>query len=177
MVTFRTTKGRVTIEVHRDWAPLGADRFYQLARNGFYDGAAFYRVVPNFVVQWGISPRPEVNDAWRKAAIKDDPVHETNARGTISFAAGGKDTRTCQVYINLKDNQRLDPLGFAVFGKVVQGMDVVDKINSQYGEMAPRGKGPDPARIRKDGYAYLKAEFPALDLIQSTKVKNGPAPR
>lgn len=169
-VTFTTTRGPFTIEVHRDWAPRGADRFYYLARHGFYNGAAFFRVVPHFVVQWGLSPEPRISAAWKKANIPDDPVIRSNTRGMVTYAMGGPDTRTTQVYIDYRDNSRLDKLGFAPFGKVVAGMDVVDGLYGGYGDGAPRGKGPSQGRISREGASYLQKDFPKLDRILSTRV-------
>lgn len=169
-VRFRTTKGPIVIEVHRDWSPLGADRFYYLSQHGFYNGAAFFRVVPNFVVQWGLGPDPKINVAWDKANIQDDPVQQSNVRGMVTYAKGGPNTRTTQVYINLRDNARLDALGFSPFGRVIQGMDVVDKFYGGYGDGAPRGHGPDQERIEKEGAPYLKKGFPKLDRILATQV-------
>ncbi|HXR97947.1 MAG TPA: peptidylprolyl isomerase [Terriglobales bacterium] len=171
-VVFTTTKGPFTIEVHREWSPNGADRFYYLARHGFYNGAAFFRVVPKFVVQWGLSADPRISAAWADRTIKDDPVVKSNTRGMVTFAMSGANTRTTQVYINFRDNSRLDKLGFSPFGEVVAGMDVVDALNGEYGEGAPRGKGPSQGRITREGAAYLAKEFPRLDRILSTKVRN-----
>lgn len=169
-VTFTTTQGPVTIEVHRAWAPQGADRFYFLARHGYYNGAAFFRVVPKFVVQWGLSPDPAVSAAWRKASIPDDPVIQSNTRGMVTYAMGGPHSRTTQVYINLGNNARLDKLGFAPFGQVVAGMAAVDALYGGYGEGAPRGLGPSQGRISREGAVYLAKEFPRLDRIVKTRV-------
>lgn len=169
-VTFTTTKGPIVIAVHRDWAPHGADRFYFLARHHFYDGAAFFRVVPRFVVQWGLGPDPRINMAWDKANLPDDPVTQSNTRGMVTYAKGGPNSRTTQVYINLGNNARLDKLGFAPFGQVVQGMEVVDQLYSGYGDGAPRGKGPSQSRIQHEGAAYLATDFPSLDRILATGV-------
>lgn len=163
-VQFVTTKGNVVIEIHRDWAPLGADRFYNLVRAGFFTDAAFFRVVPNFIVQFGLSANPAVNKVWEKANIIDDIVKQSNKRGTLTFATAGPNTRTTQLFINLKDNAPLDSQGFAPFGTVVEGMDVVDKINSAYGER------PDQGRITAEGKAYLDKNFPQLDRITSAKI-------
>jgi peptidyl-prolyl cis-trans isomerase A (cyclophilin A) len=171
-VVFTTTKGPFTIEVHRDWSPNGADRFYYLARHGFYNGAAFFRVVPKFVVQWGLSADPRISAAWAHRTIKDDPVVKSNTRGMVTFAMGGANTRTTQVYINFRDNSRLDKMGFSPFGEVVAGMEVVDGLNGEYGEGAPRGKGPSQGRITREGGAYLAKEFPRLDRILSTTVRH-----
>ncbi len=164
-VQFTTTKGNFVLEVHRDWAPIGADRFYNLVRAGFFTDAAFFRVVPNFMVQFGLSANPAVNKAWQNANIIDDPVSQSNKRGYITFAkTGAPNSRSTQVYINFKDNTFLDSQGFAPFGAVVEGMDVVDKINSAYGER------PDQGRITAEGKAYLDKNFPQLDRITSAKV-------
>jgi peptidyl-prolyl cis-trans isomerase A (cyclophilin A) len=154
-----TTKGDIVVEVTRAMAPLGVDRFYNLVKYGFYNGAGFFRVVPGFVVQFGLSPTPAVNAAWEPAKIVDDPIQGSNVRGAICFATSGPNTRTTQLFINLGDNVRLDSMGFAAFGKVVEGMDVVDKIYPGYGQT------PDQTRITKEGAAYLKANFPEMDLI------------
>lgn len=169
---FETTKGPFVIEVHRDWAPLGADRFYNLVRGGFYDGERFFRTVPKFVVQWGISPDPAVNEAWGETSrIQDDPVKQTNTRGFVTFAKGGPNTRTTQIYVNMADNSRLDKTGFAPFGSVVTGMDVFEKLYSEYGEIVPRGKGPDQKQLREQGEAYLVREFPLLDKIVRARIQ------
>ena len=168
---FETTQGDFVVQVVRSWAPLGADRFYSLVRGGFYDGCRFFRVLPGFVVQWGINPDPAVSKAWDdKTKFQDDPVKASNVRGTISFATGGPNTRTVQVYINLGANSRLDARGFSAFGRVLEGMDVVEKLYSGYGEGAPRGKGPNQDLIEKEGEAYLAREFPNLDKIIRARV-------
>jgi peptidyl-prolyl cis-trans isomerase A (cyclophilin A) len=167
---FETTKGSFTIEVTRDSAPVGADRFYNLVKSGYFQDVAFFRVIPGFMGQFGIHGDPKVSSAWRSARIQDDPVKSGNKKGAISFAMAGPNTRTTQFFINLVDNTNLDGMGFASFGKVVEGMDVVDKINGEYGEGAPRGRGPNQMRIQSEGNAYLKAEFPKLDYIQSATV-------
>ncbi|MGH9477272.1 MAG: peptidylprolyl isomerase [Terriglobales bacterium] len=172
-VTFTTTRGPFEVEVHRDWAPLGAGRFYYLARHGYFNGCAFFRVIPKFVVQWGISPDPKIAAAWKNANIPDDPVKQSNTRGMITFATSGANTRTTQVYINYGNNSRLDKMGFAPFGQVVSGMHVVDELYAGYGEGAPRRKGPDQDRIQKEGAAYLSKDFPLLDRIVKTTVAAG----
>ena len=161
---FTTTKGDFVVEVHRDWAPLGADRFYNLVKNGFFTNAAFFRVVPGFVVQFGLSANPEVNKAWEHAAIKDDPVMGSNKRGMLVFATAGPNTRTTQLFINFADNSRLDAMGFAPFGTVTDGMDVVDKIYPGYGQ------NPDQGLITEQGDAYIAKNFPMIDKIKMAKV-------
>ena len=163
---FDTSKGAFVIEVHRDWAPLGADRFYNLVRNGFYDDIRFFRVVPNFMVQFGINGTPPVQAIWRNQAIKDDPVTQSNKRGYVTFATKGPNTRTTQVFINFKDNAFLDSMGFAPFGEVVEGLDeVADKINAEYRER------PIQPKIENQGTAYLTAEFPRLDYVKKASVE------
>ncbi len=163
-VRFQTTKGEVVIQVHHAWAPRGADRFRELVKEGFYDGARFFRVVPGFVVQFGLNGDPKVNAKWRKRTIPDDPVLVTNRKGTVTFATAGPNTRTTQVFINLANNSRLDDMGFAPFGEVVKGMDVVEKINAEYGEK------PQQPRIETEGNAYLEKEFPRLDYIKKAEI-------
>jgi peptidyl-prolyl cis-trans isomerase A (cyclophilin A) len=169
-VLMETTKGNVEIEVTRDWAPLGADRFYNLVRYGFYNGARFFRVLPNFVVQFGIPADPEVAKLWKDAKIADDPVTKSNTKGYVTFATAGPNTRTTQIFINKRDNARLDAMGFAPFGIVTAGMPVVDAFESKYGEGAPRGKGPSQGRMGQEGDAYIQKEFPDLDRILKTRV-------
>jgi peptidyl-prolyl cis-trans isomerase A (cyclophilin A) len=169
-VKFTTTKGDVVVEVTRAWAPLGADRFYNLAKNHYFDGVAFFRVLPGFVAQFGISPRPEIAAAWENAKISDDPVTQNNARGTLTFATSGPNTRTTQLFINLADNANLDSMGFSPFGKVVIGMEVVDKFYSGYGEGAPNGNGPDQGQMQHEGKAYLEKSFPLLDTVKTAVI-------
>lgn len=163
---FDTSAGRFVVEVHRDWAPKGADRFYNLVKNGFYDNARFFRVVRNFMVQFGLNGDPAVQAVWRGAGanLTDDPVKESNKRGYITFATAGPNTRTTQVFINFKDNGGLDGQGFAPFGQVVEGMDVVDKINAQYGEQ------PNQGLIQQQGNAYLTKEFAKLDYTKKATI-------
>jgi peptidyl-prolyl cis-trans isomerase A (cyclophilin A) len=170
-VNLDTSKGPVVIEVHRNWAPLGADQFYTLVKTGFYDGARFFRVRPRFVVQFGIAGDPKKNRLWQTAPLPDDPVKETNAKGTVTYATAGPNTRTTQVFINLGDNRRLDKQGFAPFGKVVSGMEAVESLYSFYGEMAPGGAGPDPTEIERRGNEYLDAKFPRLDFIKKAVIE------
>jgi peptidyl-prolyl cis-trans isomerase A (cyclophilin A) len=167
---FETSKGSFTIEVTRAWAPLGADRFYNLIKNGFYDGARFFRVLPGFVVQFGIPADPGVARKWRTARIADDAVTQHNVAGSVTFATAGPNTRTTQVFINLGDNGNLDGMGFAPFGRVTEGMDIVGKLYSAYGEGAPHGRGPDQGRIQGEGNAYLERDFPKLDYIKKVTI-------
>lgn len=167
---FETSKGDFVIEVHREWAPLGADRFYNLVNNGFYDDCRFFRVISGFMAQFGISGDPAISEVWREAKIKDDPVVESNKRGYVSYAMAGPDTRTSQLFINYGDNSRLDSMGFSPFGKVTKGMDIVDKLYSGYGEGAPRGKGPHQGQIQARGNEYLNADFPKLDNIKKASI-------
>ena len=163
---FTTTKGDFVVEVTREWAPLGADRFYNLVKNHFFDGAAFFRVLPGFVAQFGLNPRPEVSRVWAHATIKDDPVKQSNLTGYLTFATAGPNTRTTQLFISLADNRSLDAMGFAPFGNVVEGVDVVQQFYSGYGEGAPGGNGPDQGRITNEGKPYLDKNFPKLDSIK-----------
>jgi len=167
---FDTTKGKFTVEVTRAHSPNGVDRFYNLVRSGFFKDIAFFRVIPGFMCQFGIHGDPKVAAAWRAATIPDDPVKSGNARGAITFAkTGAPNSRSTQFFINFGDNKNLDGMGFASFGKV-EGMDVVDKINGEYGEGAPRGRGPDQGRIQAEGNAFLKKDFPNLDYIKSASI-------
>ncbi len=169
-VVFVTTKGDVKINVKREYSPLGVDRFYYLAINHYYDGNRFFRVVPNFVVQWGINGNPEVNKVWENFGIEDEPVILSNRKGTMAFARGGPDTRSNQLFINLKDNLRLDTTdfmgvkGFPAFGEVVEGMEVVESIYDGYKEL------PDQDSIQIKGNNYLIKNFPELDYIITTKI-------
>ena len=165
-----TSKGSFLLEVHRDWAPLGADRFYNLVKNGFYDNARFFRVISGFMVQFGINGDPKLSAVWREARIKDDPVQQSNQRGFITFATAGPNTRTTQVFINFANNQALDRMGFAPFGRVVSGMDAVDALYSGYGEGAPSGQGPDQQRVQSQGNAYLTKDFAKLDYIKKASI-------
>ncbi|HXM38281.1 MAG TPA: peptidylprolyl isomerase [Gemmatimonadales bacterium] len=167
---FETTKGVFVIAVHRAWAPRGADRFYNLVRSGYYDGVRFFRVLPGFMAQFGIHGDPAVSTAWREQRIADDPVRRTNLRGMVSFATAGPGTRTTQVFINFGNNDRLDAMGFAPFGEVVEGMDVVDQLYAGYGEGAPRGRGPDQGRMQAEGNAYLERQFPKLDSVKRARI-------
>jgi len=170
-VKFATTKGDFVIEVHRDWAPVGADRFYNLVRNGFFTDASFFRVVPNFIVQFGIPASPVVANVWQNANIKDDPVKQSNKKNNIVFATAGPNTRTTQLFINLQDNAMLDRQGFAPFGTVTEGADLVAQLYSGYGDDSSMGgHGPVQDRIQKEGKAYLDKGFPKLDSIKTATV-------
>jgi peptidyl-prolyl cis-trans isomerase A (cyclophilin A) len=171
-VKFATTKGDFTLEVTRDWSPLGADRFYNLVKLGYFTDVAFFRVIEGFMVQFGIHGDPAVSAAWRGARIQDDKVKQSNAKGYISYAMAGPDTRTTQLFINYGNNDRLDGMGFSPFGKVIAGMDVVESIYSGYGEGAPSGMGPDQGRVQMQGNAYLKKDFPKMDYIKSAELLN-----
>lgn len=166
-VLFHTSKGNFTVEVHREWAPIGADRFFKLIESGYYDECRFFRVVPGFMVQWGINGDPDIQKNWVKATINDDPVTKSNTRGFITFATSGRNSRTSQLFINYGDNSQLDGMGFAPFGQVIDGMDVVDAINSQYGQR------PDQGSIQSSGNAYLNKSFPKLDYIRKASIVKG----
>jgi peptidyl-prolyl cis-trans isomerase A (cyclophilin A) len=162
---FTTSKGDIVLEIHRDWAPLGADRFYNLVKNGFFTNTAFFRVVPGFMVQFGLAANPAVNKAWETANIKDDPVKQSNKRGMVTFAKTSlPNSRSTQLYINFGDNAGLDPQGFAPIGSVVEGMDIVDKIYAGYGER------PEQDKIIDQGDAYIAKNFPMIDKIKMAKI-------
>lgn len=168
---FTTTKGDFVLEVTRAWAPLGADRFYNLVKNGFYNNVEIFRVVPGFVVQFGISGDPKIAATWTHAILADDSVTQSNKQGTITYATAGPNTRTTQVFINLGDNSRLDGQGFAPFGTVVEGMDVIEKFDGEYADQ-PTGMQD---QIESQGNPFLKTNFPNLDLIKSAMIV-APAP-
>lgn len=178
-VAFETSRGRFDVMARKNWAPIGVDRFYTLIKSRYYDETRFFRVVRNFVAQFGLSGDPKLNDAWRVRCIADEPVKHTNARGTIAYARGGPGTRSVQLFINLRDNPRLDTLsgfGFPPIAEVVSGMDVVDSLYSGYGEAAPRS-GPQPGRegpsqdsIARQGNAYLARGWPKLDYIKTARI-------
>jgi peptidyl-prolyl cis-trans isomerase A (cyclophilin A) len=165
-----TSKGKVTIEVHRAWAPVGADHFFDLIQTGFYDGVRFFRVTHAYV-QFGINGTPSTNALWSTARLPDDPVKQSNVKGMVSFAHLGANTRTTQLFFNMKNNKDLDKQGFAPIGKVTAGMDVVESFYSGYGDMVPRGQGPDPGKIELQGNAYLDAKFPRLDFIKKAVIQ------
>ena len=163
-VTFATTKGDFVVRVNRAWAPIGADRFYNLVKAGYYNDASFFRVIPGFVVQFGLNGDPAVNRVWQNANFKDDPVKQSNRPGTLTFATAGPNTRTTQLFINLGNNASLDGQGFAAFGEVTSGMDVVQKIYSGYGER------PDQGAITSQGHAYVEKNFPNIDSIKTATI-------
>jgi peptidyl-prolyl cis-trans isomerase A (cyclophilin A) len=170
-VHFETTKGDFVIEVTRAWAPRGADRFHELVQAKFYDGARFFRVVPRFVVQFGLKGVPAIDRHWMQMTLLDDPVTQNNARGTITYAKAGPASRTSQVFINLQDNFELDKRGFAPFGKVVSGMEIVDQLYKLYGDGPPTGVGPEQERIRREGNEYLDRYFERLDHIKKAAIE------
>jgi len=162
-----TTQGDVVVEIHRAWSPAGADRFYNLVEIGFFEDVAFFRAVDTFMVQFGISGYPEVAAVWRQENIRDEPVKQSNSRGRLSFAqTETSHSRTTQMFITLNDNAFLDEMGFAPFGEVVEGMEVIDALYTGYGEVAPAGQGPNPSKVQMVGNAYLKRDFPNLDYIK-----------
>jgi peptidyl-prolyl cis-trans isomerase A (cyclophilin A) len=164
-VNLDTSKGLIVIQVHRDWAPIAADRFYNLVKNGFYDEARFFRVVPNFMVQFGMNADPAVTRVWSGASMKDEPTKQGNKKGYVTFArTGAPNSRGTQLFINYKDNNFLDAQGFAAFGEVTKGMDIAEAINSQYAEK------PNQGDITSQGNAYLNKEFPKLDYIKTATI-------
>lgn len=170
-VKFETSQGPVVLAVHRAWAPIGADRFYYLVRNGFFDGERFFRVRANFIAQFGLNGDPAVIAAWKHRTMPDDPVRVSNIRGTLAYAMTGPNTRTTQIYINLSDNPKLDPQGFAPFAQVTSGMDAVDRIYAGYGESAGGGvRAGKQGLIEAGGNAYLTRAFPKLDYIKRAYV-------
>src|SRR5260370_11328604 len=174
-VKFATTRGDFVVTVNRAWAPNGADRFYNLVIHHFFDNASFFRVHPGFIVQFGISAYPPVSAAWTTATIKDDPVRASNKMNSVTFATAGPNTRTTQLFINLVDNSRLDKDGFAPFGKVTEGINVVEMLYEGYGEIpAMGGPGPEPGDIERLGKAYIDKSFPKLDSIKSTTLIEPP---
>jgi len=166
-----TSKGDIVVHVTRAWAPQGADRFYNLVKNGYYNDVRFFRVIAGFMAQFGISGDPSVGAAWREAKIMDDPVTQSNTRGMVTFATSGPNTRTTQLFINFGNNAGLDGQGFAPFGKVdEEGMKVVDALFADYGEGAPRGAGPNQMRIQSEGNKYLSEFYPNLDYIKKAVI-------
>lgn len=170
-VRLETSAGDVVIAVHRAWAPNGADRFYNLVKNGFYDDTRVYRILPGFMAQFGLNGDGRVNVAWKNSIIVDDPVVQSNTRGRVSFAKGGPNSRTTELFVNLRDNPTLDDRGFSPIGEVVEGMDVVDRFYDGYGDGPPRGDGPYQAQVQVQGNTYLDAEFPELTKIVRATVE------
>jgi peptidyl-prolyl cis-trans isomerase A (cyclophilin A) len=169
-VRFDTSEGPFVIEARRDWAPRGTDRFFELVKSEFFDETRFFRVLPRFVVQFGINKDPKASELWSQLKIVDDPSKQSNEKGTVTFAKRGPNTRTTQIFINMVDNPSLDGSGFPPFGKVVEGMDVVEKLYPGYGEMSPNGNGPDPTKIQAMGNEYLVRNFPQLDYVKTARV-------
>jgi cyclophilin family peptidyl-prolyl cis-trans isomerase len=170
-VKFDTSKGPFVVQVTRDWAPQGADRFYNMVKSGFFDNTRFFRVVSGFMVQFGINGDPAVMAQWRDSPIPDDKVTQSNKRGFITFATSGPNSRTTQVFINFNDNAGLDSSGFSPFGRVISGMEVVDALNPEYGDGAPRGRGPDQGRLQREGNAYLAKEYPRMDFVKKATIE------
>jgi peptidyl-prolyl cis-trans isomerase A (cyclophilin A) len=169
---FETSKGAFVIEVHRAWAPIGADRFYDLVKNGFYDDCRFFRVIDGLMAQIGINGNPTVQSVWADARIPDDPVRQSNKPGYVTLAHAGSNTRATQFFINLTDNSALlDRKGFAPIGRVLSGLDVVEQLYSGYGDGAPRGIGPSQMQIASEGNAFLKKKFPKLDYVRTATVE------
>lgn len=171
VANFETSKGAFTVEVTKSLSPFGADRFYNLVKSGYFDGARFFRVLPGFIVQFGIAGDPSMSKLFRQSTIPDDTVKTHNREGYLTFATAGPGTRTTQIFINLGENDRLDEQGFSPFGKVTSGMDVVKSFYAGYGEGQPRGNGPDQGRIENEGNAYLEKDFPRLDFIKKATIQ------
>ena len=169
-VLFDTSKGSFVLEIHKDWAPKGAERFWKLLQLGFFNNTRFFRVRPEFIAQFGLSGDPQTNSMLSASVVEDDPVKQKNEKGTIAFAQSGPRSRRTQVFVNLKDNAELDKGGFVPFGKVTQGMDVFEKLYAGYGEWEPPGRGPNATRIQTQGNEYLDTHFPRLDKILRAKV-------
>lgn len=167
---FVTSRGAFVVEVHREWSPNGADRFYNLVANGFYDNVRFHRVIRGALAQFGIHGDSVVAAAWRERNIEDDPAMQSNTRGFVSYATKGPNTRATQVFVNIANNTQLDALGFTPFGRVVDGMGVVDGLYSGYGEGPPNGQGPNHALIEFRGNSYLRRRFPNLDFIREATI-------
>jgi peptidyl-prolyl cis-trans isomerase A (cyclophilin A) len=170
-INLDTSKGAVVIEMHRDWAPIGVDHLYSLVKMGFYDGNYFFRYIRRFIVQFGINGDPKINNHWRDINLFDDPVKQSNVKGTLTYATSGPRTRSTQLFINLNNNPDLDKKGFSPLGKVIGGMDVVQSFYSSYGEMPPDGQGPDPSKIETQGNDYLTSHFPRLDFIKKATIQ------
>ena len=170
-VRFETSVGAIVVQVNKAWSPNGADRFYNLVKNGYYDDTRFYRVVEGFMAQFGLKGVNAIDQAWRDATFPDDPFTQSNRRGTITFAHAGADTRTTQVFFNFKDNAHLDESGFTPFGEIVEGLDVLDRVYAGYGELPPAGKGPDYAKAWVQGNKYLDENFPEMTKVVSATLE------
>ncbi len=168
-VKFDTSQGAFIVEAHRDWAPRGVDRFHELVRIRYFDEGRFFRVLKGFIAQFGVHRDFDVHDKWRQLVIPDDPPKEKNLRGTLAFAKSGPDTRSTEIFINLADNAVLDQQGFVPFAKIVEGVDVIDKIYSGYGEFRPEGKELDPGRVEGETNEYLVPRFPKMDYIKTAR--------
>lgn len=173
-VTLETNEGPLTLELIRAWAPHGADRFYNLVRNGFYDGSRFFRVVPGFVAQFGVNGHPAVDAAWKEMKLPDDPPRVSNLQGTVSYAMAGPNSRVTQVFINYRDNPGLDAQGFAPFGRIVGGNAALLKLNSEYGEPQPLGAGPSWECVQQGGNPYLEKRYQRLDYIETARIVERP---
>jgi cyclophilin family peptidyl-prolyl cis-trans isomerase len=170
-VNLDTSKGPVVIEVHKDWAPIGVQHLYELVNRGYYDGNRFFRVTRTYV-QFGVNGDPNLSSMWSTANLRDDPVKESNVKGAVSYAKIGPNSRATQLFINMRDNSKeLDKQGFAPIGKVVDGMNLVESFYSAYGDMPPRGQGPDPTKIATQGNAYLESRFPRLDFVKKATIQ------
>ena len=169
---FDTSKGAFVVEVHREWAPIGVDRFYNLVANGFYDDCRFFRVLSTAMAQTGINGTPSIQAIWSASTLRDDPVKQSNRRGWVSFATAGANSRSTQFFINVVDNSaHYDRLGIAPFGEVTSGMEVVDSLYSGYGDGAPRGSGPEQGKIISEGNPYLAKDFPKLDYVKKASIE------
>ncbi len=169
-VKLETTKGDIVIEVKKEWAPRAAERFHELVAAGYYDNSRFHRVIRGFIAQFGIAADPRQGALYRDLKFPDEPVVLSNKRGTVAFAHNGPNTRAVQVFLNLKNNSMLDKQGFPAFGQIVEGMDVADKLSFLYGELAPKGAGPDGIQAELRGNAYLDRDFPRLDSIRKATI-------
>ena len=167
-VKFETSQGDFTVEANRAWAPHGVDRFHELVRKRYFDDGRFFRVLPGFITQFGVHRDFNVHATWRQLFIPDDSPKEKNLRGTLAYAMSGPATRATEIFINLADNPMLDEQGFVTFAKVIEGMEVIDKFYSGYGEMRPKGKDIDPGRVEEETNEYLVQRFPKMDYIQHT---------
>jgi peptidyl-prolyl cis-trans isomerase A (cyclophilin A) len=173
---FYTSEGDFVVEAYRAWAPRGADRFHELLRIRYFDEGRFFRVVPGFIAQFGVHKDYDVHARWREYALVDDPRKEKNLRGTLAFAQSGPNTRATEIFINLRDNSGLDEQNFVPFARVVEGMEVVDRLYAGYGDYIPEGKYIDAGRVENGANAYLVPRFPEMDFIRRTEILAGPLP-